>query len=318
MNLTRSRRVVTLGIIGLLLDVPANAQVESILYTSDIAIRIGDLLAYGSQVIEQNGAPDAASLFAYSRGGRLNAYHREPTGKESVSFDVAELLFFGPGPVEPRDVVREVEPGVFEFELRGADLGVPSGAVIDAIAVVDGDFLLSFDVSIALSGISGSIDDEDLVRVAAADGTPSLFFDGSASGVPDSLDLDAADHLSIGAGVLALSFDGSGRIAGIAFDDEDVLAYDIESGEWRLFYDGSEDHATWPPADLIAFSVNEACRGDCDDDGVVGLGNLVVAVNVALGRTSPEDCSSIDGNLDGRVSIDELIDAVHASMQGCG
>jgi YVTN family beta-propeller protein len=61
----------------------------------------------------------------------------------------------------------------------------------------------------------------------------------------------------------------------------------------------------------------DVCVGDCDGDGTVTLGDLVTAVGVGLGSFSPDRCSRLDGNRDGRATIDELLDAVHASIMGC-
>jgi hypothetical protein len=60
-----------------------------------------------------------------------------------------------------------------------------------------------------------------------------------------------------------------------------------------------------------------ACVGDCDGDGEVGLDELVVATNVALGHFPLTACERIDADGDGRVTIAELIAAVDASMAGC-
>ena len=150
--------------------------------------------------------------------------------------------------MEPRDVARW--NGVdYALELDGSTLGVPAGARIDAISIdgATGDLLLSFDVSVDLSGLG--VDDEDLV---AFDGSSfSSYFDGSAHGVPDALDLDAAHYIESN-GNLALSFDTGGVIGGVAFDDEDVLEFDPGSGLWELAFDGSVEHAGWSASDLDA------------------------------------------------------------------
>jgi hypothetical protein len=43
----------------------------------------------------------------------------------------------------------------------------------------------------------------------------------------------------------------------------------------------------------------------------------VLAVNIALGNRLVADCSRADVNEDGLVSIDELIRAVNAAINGC-
>jgi hypothetical protein len=88
--------------------------------------------------------------------------------------------------VTPRDVVR-YNGSVYTVEFEGADHAIPAGAKIDAIGWIEGDLLLSFDVTVQLDAITA--DDEDLVQLAST--TPDdwvLYFDGSANGVPAGAD----------------------------------------------------------------------------------------------------------------------------------
>lgn len=54
--------------------------------------------------------------------------------------------------------------------------------------------------------------------------------------------------------------------------------------------------------------------GDCNDDGVVRISELVIAVSIALGSAPLESCEAIDVNGDGAVAINELILAVAAAF----
>ena len=56
--------------------------------------------------------------------------------------------------------------------------------------------------------------------------------------------------------------------------------------------------------------------GDCDGNGVVSIGELIVGVNIALARTSLNRCEAFDCNDDGRVAIGELIKAIGAALGG--
>jgi hypothetical protein len=60
------------------------------------------------------------------------------------------------------------------------------------------------------------------------------------------------------------------------------------------------------------------CEGDCGDDGVVGVDDLLQAVTVLLGDASLSTCESLDVNGDATVTIDELLNAVRHALQGCG
>jgi hypothetical protein len=59
------------------------------------------------------------------------------------------------------------------------------------------------------------------------------------------------------------------------------------------------------------------CVGDCDDDGVVELEELILAVNVALNRVSVDACTMVDRNGDDSVDIEELLRGVTNSIDGC-
>jgi Putative Ig domain len=69
---------------------------------------------------------------------------------------------------------------------------------------------------------------------------------------------------------------------------------------------------------LLAVPLRAAtCPGDCDGNLVVSIGELVVGVSVALGQAQLASCPMLDGNGDDTVSVDELVAAVAAGLQGC-
>jgi hypothetical protein len=59
------------------------------------------------------------------------------------------------------------------------------------------------------------------------------------------------------------------------------------------------------------------CVGDCNLDGMVTVDEIVTAVNIALGQRLVGDCPSADGNLDGQVTVDEIVTAVNNALNGC-
>lgn len=59
------------------------------------------------------------------------------------------------------------------------------------------------------------------------------------------------------------------------------------------------------------------CPGDCDGDAVVGVAELVAGVRIALQEGAAESCAAADGDGDGRVTVDELIRATGAALNGC-
>src|ERR1700687_4124972 len=69
---------------------------------------------------------------------------------------------------------------------------------------------------------------------------------------------------------------------------------------------------------IAAPSVSPAeCVGDCGGDGAVTIDELLIGVNIALGRATLDACPVLDANGDGNVTIDELLQAVNAALTGC-
>ena len=59
------------------------------------------------------------------------------------------------------------------------------------------------------------------------------------------------------------------------------------------------------------------CSGDCSQDGMVTVDELVRAVYIALGNGATAECPAVDVNRDGQVTVDEVVQAVNAELQGC-
>lgn len=66
---------------------------------------------------------------------------------------------------------------------------------------------------------------------------------------------------------------------------------------------------------VTAYAV--ACPGDCDLDGRTDISELTRGVREALELPTEVECGIFDRNGDGRVTVDELIVAVRASLLGC-
>jgi hypothetical protein len=61
----------------------------------------------------------------------------------------------------------------------------------------------------------------------------------------------------------------------------------------------------------------QTCVGDCNDDGMVAINELIIGVNIALEATPLSSCPSFDVNDDGMVGINELITAVNNALGMC-
>src|SRR5262245_14662363 len=61
----------------------------------------------------------------------------------------------------------------------------------------------------------------------------------------------------------------------------------------------------------------QQCAGDCNGDMVVEVDELVLGVSIGLGDNGVEACPEFDSNSDQRVTVDELLQAILAALDGC-
>jgi hypothetical protein len=69
--------------------------------------------------------------------------------------------------------------------------------------------------------------------------------------------------------------------------------------------------------DDLGGSAGIACQGDCNDNGVVSVDEIIRGVVIATGALEVGNCPAFDANGDGRVSINELIGAIAKALEGC-
>jgi len=79
----------------------------------------------------------------------------------------------------------------------------------------------------------------------------------------------------------------------------------------------SETPSASPSETATATPDRPSCPGDCNGDGVVGVNELVTAVNISLGNRPVDACTAADRNGNGQVAINELISAVRSALDGC-
>lgn len=72
-------------------------------------------------------------------------------------------------------------------------------------------------------------------------------------------------------------------------------------------------------ATLVLFlaAPGAACTGDCDGNGEVAVNELLQGVTIALGSQAMAQCPVFDVGADAEVTIDELLGAVKAALNGC-
>ena len=246
----------------------AVTPLSTVRYAPDITVVLGGTVVTPQNVARDNlaGVVSLVSIGTIPNGTDVIAYSPLVNGDQLLAFDTTLSL---PGGLieRPGDVVR-FNGTTYSLEFAATANGLPNGVMTDAVAQISpNDLLLSFDVTVTLGSIIAA--PKDLVRFK--NGTFSLFFDASVAGVPAGLNLDAVDCLPRN-GHLLLSFDGSGTVGGVSFDDEDVLEYSPESNTWVLAYDGSAQHAGWPPADLAAVSATAATPPNAVAPAIGGTG----------------------------------------------
>ncbi|MDX2169013.1 MAG: dockerin type I repeat-containing protein [Deltaproteobacteria bacterium] len=69
---------------------------------------------------------------------------------------------------------------------------------------------------------------------------------------------------------------------------------------------------------LSVTRVYGACPGDCGGDGEVTVNDVVLAVSIALGGASLDQCAAADADGDGSVAVADLVAGVNALLGGCG
>ena len=60
------------------------------------------------------------------------------------------------------------------------------------------------------------------------------------------------------------------------------------------------------------------CPGDCNDDGVVAIDEVLTLVNVSLGAADMCLCVRANVVRDRVIAIDEIVRAVGRALYGCG
>ncbi|MEO8603033.1 MAG: hypothetical protein ABI629_10705 [bacterium] len=59
------------------------------------------------------------------------------------------------------------------------------------------------------------------------------------------------------------------------------------------------------------------CAGDCNQNDAVGIDEVLLAVNFALGLRDAGECRILDTDHSSSVEIGELIAAVRTALDGC-
>ena len=141
----------------------------------------------------------------------------------------------------------------FSLYFDGSDVGLGDSFRLDAFSIDQslGEILMSSSRSGTLPGISGEVDDSDIVKFTGASlgdttsGTFSLYFDASDVGLTEfGEDVDALELLPDGR--LLVSTSRSFEVPGVSGKDEDIIVFtptslgSNTSGTWELYFDGGD------------------------------------------------------------------------------
>jgi hypothetical protein len=228
----------------------AATALETVRLSPDISLQIGAVVTDDEGAIADDlaGTPTPIDVGPVPGQADVDGLAVDSNGDVLLSFDTT-IVLPGAGTVRPGDVVRYDGSG-YSIVFDASANGVPAAADVDAVAVAGSALYLSFDVTIDFGGLI--VHDEDLLAFDEVSGV-GIFFDGSTAGIDPSLDLDAAHYIECN-DHLILSFDGGGSVAGVSFDDDDLLEHD-RGAAWELAYDGVAQAAAWLSADVDATDV---------------------------------------------------------------
>ncbi len=172
--------------------------------------------------------------------------------------------------VADEDIIA-FDGGGFSRLFDGSDVGV-SGFRLDAFAVLGpGEVLMSFTTAGSIPGLSGTVDDSDVVKFTGTlgpitAGAFELYFDGSDVGLTkNGEDVDSIELLSDGR--LLVSTTGSFSVPGAFGSDEDIVAFtpvslgSTTSGAWAVYFDGSDVGLTRSGEDVDGVAVADDATG---------------------------------------------------------
>jgi hypothetical protein len=153
----------------------------------------------------------------------------------------------------------------FALLFDGSDVGV-GGFAIDAFTRTGvNTILLSFSAAGSVPGISGTVDDSDVVRFIAGSlgsttsGAFSLYFDGSDVGL--TTDAEDVDNIEAASGRLYISTIGANSVPAVSGADEDILEFlpatlgANTAGTWAMYFDGSDVGLTATGEDIDGASL---------------------------------------------------------------
>jgi uncharacterized repeat protein (TIGR01451 family) len=191
------------------------------------------------------------------------------------------------------ELTLPLPPGGNVSPVAAADSASTSinASVVINVAANDGDPNGNLDPTTANTtcpnGSAGCAGPASGTLVNHADGaftyTPDKFFTGNdlfvyeicdISGLCDTSEVQIAVY---GRQIVYISADREGTVGGVAFSDEDILAFDTVTGSWSIYFDGSDVGLDPEGEEIDAIDINQ--DGSIllsleDSDTIPGIGNV--------------------------------------------
>ncbi|MGI8925974.1 MAG: S8 family serine peptidase [Tepidiformaceae bacterium] len=213
------------------------------------------------------GTPVTAYTMAASAATVTATFTANPAGPVLYLSLKGSATLSGAGAVANEDIVRW-NGSTYEMFFDGSDVGL-TDFTLDAFDIIPGGaILLSFTGSGTIPGISGTVDDSDIVKFTPTSTGPttagsfSMFFDGSDIGL--TLSAEDIDAISYDGANLYLSAAGSFSVSGgLSGADHDIFVCkglvpgDITScgGGLATYFDGDDVGLTDYQEDIDAFAI---------------------------------------------------------------
>ena len=236
------------------LDPDSSSPIKVTVDASDLAVG-----SYTASLIIPNSDPAVPELHV-----PVHVTVTEHPTAEYISIQNAQTV--GGVAADNEDILIVREDNAVFMHFDGSDVGIQGLAISSFSILADDSIVMSFTAPATVPGITGIVDDSDLVKFTPSSlgdttaGTFSLYFDGSDVGLTtpgeaiDALDVLPNGHLIISTG-------GNVKVAGISAADADLLEFTPSSlgsttaGTWSWYFDGSDVGLTTASEDVDAVAI---------------------------------------------------------------
>lgn len=223
-----------------------------------------------------------------------------------------------------------IRRGLLQFDVAAA---VPAGATVSAVTLqLNMSMTIALTENVSLHRVTADWG-EGTSRAPSGEGGGGVASAGDATWVHTFFDAGqwtnpGGDFAAAPSASAAVGLPGTytwGTTAAMVADVQGWIDEPETNFGWMLIGEESTvttakrfDARESPPANRprLIIELARRCVGDCDAGGSVDVAEIVLGVEIALGRAGLAQCRGLDENRDGRAGIVELSRAV-ASSFGC-